>query len=244
MKRRHLLVVLAASPLIAMGIAADPSAPAVITPGACESGDCFQAPPSDAIVLFDGTSVDAWTTQDGKPAGWKASGKRGGSMVTVPNSGSIVSKEKFNDAQIHVEFKTPVEQGEGQDRGNSGVYLQGRYEVQILDSFKNETYPDGQCGAIYKQHIPLINACRPQGEWQTYDIVFRAAKFGADGKMTTPASVTVLHNGVLIHDHAQTKGTTGAALSVESPEPGPMLLQDHGHKLEFRNIWIRKLGDK
>lgn len=237
--RRCALSVVLASVAVVGGMAGDePKAPPVITPGACES--CVMAPPSDAVVLFDGTSVNGWTKMDGSPAGWKAEGKKGGSMTITPGSGAVISKEKFGDAQVHIEFKTPVEQGEGQNRGNSGVYLQGRYEVQVLDSFKNETYPDGQCGAIYKQHVPLVNACRPQGEWQAYDIIFRAAKFEGD-KLTKHATLTVFHNGVLIHDHVEVKGSTGSSPFPEAPGEGPIYLQDHGHKVEYRNVWIRKM---
>jgi S-formylglutathione hydrolase FrmB len=212
--------------------------PPVITPGAYPG---LQPPPSDAVVLFDGTSVEGWSMREGKPARWKPEGVKGGSMTVIPGSGDIVSKEMFGDAQIHVEFMTPVTSGQGQDRGNSGVYLQGRYEVQVLDSFKNETYPDGQCGAVYKQYVPLVNACRPPGEWQTYDIVFHAATFEG-GKKAAPARVTVLHNGVLIQDNVELKGPTGGAIGETEAATGPLLLQEHGHEVKYRNIWYRPLG--
>jgi hypothetical protein len=211
-------------------------APPVVTPGPAAS---VQPPPSDAVVLIDGSSLDGWTTRDGKPAGWKADAKSGTVTIT-PKAGDIVSQRTFGSAQIHVEFMTPVEQGEGQDRGNSGVYIHGRYEVQVLDSFKNETYPDGQCGAIYKQHVPLANACRPQGQWQTYDIIFHAAKFDS-GNKSQNARATVIHNGVLIQDNAEISGPTGGAIGQEETPTGPLLLQEHGHAVQYRNVWFRPL---
>src|SRR4051812_37780794 len=218
-------------------------APPVVKPGGYSGASPgVQAPPADAVVLFDGVSVDGWTTREGKPAGWEAEGKPGGTMTVAKGKGDIVSKQAFGDAQIHVEFKTPVETtGEGQDRGNSGVYLHGRYEVQVLDSYQNETYPDGQCGAIYKQHVPLVNVCRPQGEWQTYDIVFHPAKFDSAGKKTAPGRVTVVHNGVLIQDNAELYSPTGGAIGEDEKPTGPLLLQEHGHPVKYRNIWYRPL---
>jgi len=210
--------------------------PPVITPGAAPGGA-----PSGAVVLFDGSSLSNWTTREGKPAGWKAEGKPGGTVTVVPKSGDIVSTQTFGSAQIHVEFMTPVEEGEGQDRGNSGVYIQGRYELQVLDSFKNETYPDGQCGAVYKQHVPLVNVCRPQGQWQTYDIIFHAAAFDGSGKKTANARITALQNGVLIQDNAEIAGPTGGAIVEQEKPTGPLLLQEHGHPVQFRNVWFRPL---
>lgn len=198
-------------------------------------------PPADAVVLFDGTSMDAWRALDGSPAPWTAENRPGGVMTIAPGKGSITTAEKFADAQIHVEFRIPPESGQGQDRGNSGVYVSGRYEVQVLDSWKSETYPEGQCGALYGQHVPLVNAARPPGEWQSYDIVFRAPRFDAAGRRTAPARLTVLHNGVLIHDAAPLAGPTGGAALSDERGPGPILLQDHGHAVQFRNIWVRPL---
>ncbi|MCL4196889.1 MAG: DUF1080 domain-containing protein [Phycisphaerales bacterium] len=207
--------------------------PPVVTPGRAGS------PPSDAVVLFDGTSLDGWTHGGNRAAEWIIEGD---AMVVKPGSGSLISRATFGDAQFHLEFATPVEvHGEGQERGNSGLYIQGRYEVQILDSFENETYPDGQCSAIYGQYAPLANASRPPGEWQTYDVIFRAAKFDADGKRLAPATITVLHNGVLTQDCVELKGVTGGALSAESADPGPIMLQDHGNRMRFRTIWVRPL---
>jgi hypothetical protein len=203
------------------------------------------APPSDAVVLFGGASLEGWATTDGKPAAWLCENKAGGAMAAAPGKGSIVSTQTFGDAQIHVEFMTPVEQGgEGQDRGNSGVYLQGRYEIQVLDSYKSSTYPDGQCGAVYGQRPPMVNASRAPGEWQGYDIVFHAARFDGSGKKTAPASVTVLHNGVLVQDHAELAGPTGGALGTDEAGPGPLMLQEHGHAVKYRNIWLRRLAAK
>jgi hypothetical protein len=209
-------------------------APPVVTPGALAA---MQPPPSDAVILFDGSSLAGWATREGKPAGWKVADK---TMTCQPKTGDIVTAKTFGSSQIHVEFMTPVEEGDGQDRGNSGVYIHGRYEVQVLDSYHSETYPDGQCGAIYKQHVPLANACRPQGQWQTYDIIFHAAKFDA-GKKTSNARATVIHNGVLIQDNAEITGPTGGAIGQDETATGPLLLQEHGHAVQYRNVWYRPL---
>jgi len=213
-------------------------APPVVTPG--PSGGMAPVP-SDAVVLFDGTSSKGWTGRDGRAFGWRVEGKAGGSMTAAAGTGDIVSEKNIGDAQIHVEFMTPVVAGSGQDKGNSGVYIHGRYEVQVLDSYGNETYPDGQCGAIYKQYVPLVNACRKPGEWQTYDIVFHAARFDSDGKKTAGARATVIHNGVLIQDNVEIHGPTGGAIGQEEKPTGPLLLQEHGHEVQYRNIWYRPL---
>lgn len=212
--------------------------PAAQPPKVVPPGEMPSARPADAVVYFEGTTRDGWTTRDGKPAGWTIAD---GSLVVKAKSGDIVSAQTFGDAQIHVEFMTPVEAGEGQDRGNSGVYIHGRYEVQVLDSFDSATYPDGQCGAIYKQHIPLVNACRPQGQWQTFDMIFRAARFDDTGKKTANARLTVLHNGILIHDHIELSGPTGGAIGQAETATGPILLQEHGHAVKFRNLWVRPI---
>lgn len=228
-----------ATPLcfLALAAGAQPQAPELKPPPVVTPGPHVSIPPpSDATVFFGGESLAGWTTRDGKPAGWKVDN---GALTVVPKAGDIVSKEVFGDAQIHLEFMTPVERGDGQDRGNSGVYIHGRYEVQVLDSYQSETYPDGQCGAIYKQHVPKANACRPQGEWQSYDIVFRAPKF-EDGKKVRNAMVTVIHNGVLIHDHVEAT-PTGGAIGKEEMKEGPLLLQEHGHEVRYRNVWVRKI---
>ncbi|HVY68855.1 MAG TPA: DUF1080 domain-containing protein [Verrucomicrobiae bacterium] len=195
-------------------------------------------PPSDAIVLFDGKDLSKWQGGDGGAAKWAIAD----GVMTVNKTGSIRTKEEFGDCQLHVEWATPSEViGEGQGRGNSGVYLEGRYEVQVLDSYHNKTYFNGQAGAIYSISAPLVNASRKPGEWQAYDIIFHPPKTDADGKVI-PGSFTVLHNGVLVQDHTLIKGdaTTAAELKGISPK-GPVILQDHGNPVRYRNIWIRPL---
>jgi hypothetical protein len=212
--------------------AADPE-PKVITPGK------DSAPPSDAIVLFGGKDLSHWKTETGGEPKWKVAD---GELTVGKGTGNIFSKEEFGDVQLHVEFAEPSPaHGEGQDRGNSGVYLQGRYEVQVLDCYGNKTYPNGQTAAIYGIAAPLVNACRPPGEWQTYEIIFHAPKQTADGKIQS-GSITVLHNGVLVQDHTEIKGEpTRAANLAGVAEKGPLILQDHGHAVRYRNIWLRKL---
>ncbi|MFP4060439.1 MAG: DUF1080 domain-containing protein [Bacteroidales bacterium] len=210
--------------------------PEVVTPGKKNQ------PPSDAIILFDGTDFSAWESNDGSKPGWKIEFDH---MTVVPKTGSIKTKQSFGDIQLHVEWRSPTEvKGEGQGRGNSGVFLMGRYEVQVLDSYDNKTYVNGQAGSIYKQYPPLVNACRKPGEWQTYDIVFKAPRFDEDEKLLKPAYITVIHNGVLIQDHVELKGTTkyiGEPDYEAHPGKLPLGLQDHGDKVSFRNIWIREL---
>jgi len=207
--------------------------PKLVTPG--KNG----APPSDAIVLFDGKDLSHWKTETGGEAKWKIGD---GYLEVAKGSGNIFSKDEFGDVQLHVEFAEPIPaHGTGQDRGNSGVYLQGRYEVQVLDCYNNKTYPNGQTAAIYGIAAPLVNACRPPGEWQTYDIVFHAPKQTADGKVQS-GSFTVLHNGVLVQDHTEIKGeATRAANFTGVAEKGPLILQDHGHAVRYRNLWARPL---
>ena len=204
--------------------------PPVIDPG---------PPPADAIVLFDGKDLFQWRTAKGGEAKWKLPGD--GSME-VNGTGSIMTKEEFGDVQLHVEWATPKEvKGEGQGRGNSGVYLQGRYEIQVLDSYHNKTYFNGQAGAFYGHNAPLVNASRKPGEWQTYDILFHPPKSSADGK-AIPGSFTVLHNGVLVLDHIPVTGEATTAANFQGIAPkGPLVLQDHGNPVRYRNIWIRKL---
>jgi len=162
--------------------------------------------------------------------------------MTVNGTGNIVTKEEFADVQLHVEWATPKEvKGHGQERGNSGVYLQGRYEIQVLDSFDNKTYANGQAGAFYGFSAPLVNASRKPGDWQTYDIIFHPPRPGAEGKMES-GSFTVLHNGVLIQDHTPVKGeATTAAQFTGVASKGPLMLQDHNNPVRYRNIWIRSL---
>lgn len=210
--------------------------PRVVTPGN------MGAPPSDAIVLFDGKDFKEWSVA-GKEAepGWQI---KDGAMTVVKGAGNIATKRSFGDCQLHIEFRTPsVVEGEGQGRSNSGVFLQSRYEVQVLDSYKNRTYSNGQAGAIYKQSMPLVNACRPPGEWQTYDIFFTAPRFNADGVRIAPGRVTVVQNGVVIQHNVEIQGTTEYIGLPKNAAHGkaPIELQDHGNPVSYRNIWIREL---
>lgn len=207
-------------------------------PPVVDPGDPGTAP-ADAVVLFDGTDASAW--QNGE--NWRVAD---GALVV--GKGDIRTKQPFRDVQLHLEWATPAEvKGEGQGRGNSGVFLMDRYEVQVLDSYENATYPDGQAGAIYKQYPPRVNASRQPGEWQTYDILFRAPRFTADGQVERPAFLTVFHNGVLIHDHADLLGTTfhdrKPYYELPHPDRAPIRLQDHGNPVRFRNIWVRELPE-
>ena len=199
--------------------------------------------PSDAIVLFDGSNLDEWVSkEDGAEANWQLN--KDGSMTVIPGSGDIQTKKEFGSVQLHIEWKSPSEiQGDGQDRGNSGIYLQKRYEVQILDNNNNETYANGQVGAIYKQSIPLVNASIATGEWNTYDIIFHAPDFDIEGNKTAAGSFTVLHNGILIQDHVEIKGTTEDIGWPKNIAHGiaAIVLQDHGSKVSYRNIWLRNL---
>jgi len=202
-------------------------------------------PPSDDIILFDGKDLSEWTHKDGRPARWAV---ENGVIVCKTGTGDIYSKRKISTAQIHVEFATPsMPQAKSQARGNSGVYLQGRYEIQVLDSYQNATYANGSCGALYGQYAPLVNVCRPPEQWQTYDIVFHAPKCGADGKINEPGTVTVLHNGVVVQDHVTIKGITTLGDKTNECDPGPLRLQDHYHPdvketfMRFLNIWYRPL---
>ena len=209
--------------------------PVVVTPGE------GTAPPSDAIILFDGTNLDNWESTKGGEAKWEVSD---GAMTMVKGSGGIRSKVVYGDCQLHIEWRTPSEVvGKGQGRGNSGVFLQGIYEVQVLDSYENRTYSNGQAASIYKQSMPLVNACKPPGEWQTYDIIYKAPIFDADGKLASPAYITVIHNGILVQNHYQIKGDTPyiGLPKYEAHGEGPLMLQDHGNPVSFRNIWLRKL---
>jgi hypothetical protein len=205
--------------------------PRVVTPGATDA-----QPPADAIVLFDGKDLSQWKNGEN----WEV--KDG---VATSKKSDISTKESFGDCQLHIEFATPEKvEGKGQGRGNSGVYLMGRYEVQILDSFDNPTYFDGQCAAVYKQSPPMVNACRKPGEWQSYDILFTAPRFAEDGKVLRPAYVTVIHNGVAVHNHFELLGGTfydRPPAYQKHAEKLPINLQFHGNPVRFRNIWIRPL---
>ena len=198
--------------------------------------------PSDAVVLFDGTNLNEWRAQDGSAAKWIV---RDGYVEVKPGTGTLVSARPFGDVQLHIEWRMPAPpSGDGQDRGNSGVFLMGMYEVQVLDSYQNDTYPDGQAGAIYGQNPPLVNACRPPGAWQTYDIIFRRPRFNQDGSLQRPARITVLHNGVLVQDAFELSGPT--AHRAKPPYSAhadklPLRLQDHGNPTRYRSIWVREL---
>ena len=204
--------------------------PKVVDPGAPGS------PPADAIVLFDGKDLSAfsggerWQIKDG---------------VATVRGGGVTTKQSFGDCQIHAEWASPEKvSGSGQGRGNSGLYIQGRYEIQVLDSYQNPTYPDGSAGSLYKQRPPLVNASRKPGQWQTYDIVFHAPRFNDDGSVKKPGDVTVLHNGVLVQDHTEIEGTTAwdmAPKYTAHAEKQPLSIQDHGNPVRYRNIWLREL---
>ena len=232
--------------------------PKMVTPGYMTTA------PSDAIVLFDGTDLSKWhhpkhgyggrmdqveetmvkraTDQSYTEAKWEV---KNNSMTVVPRTGAIETKQGFGSMQLHIEWLAPErENKKGQGYSNSGVIIMGLYEVQVLNSYENETYPNGQAGSIYKQHIPLVNASKPPGEWQAYDIVFNAPEFDAEGNLSKPAYITVLHNGVLIQNNAEIEGPAiyiGKPYYVAHPEKLPLILQDHGDKVRFRNIWVREL---
>lgn len=219
-----------------LAFAAEPAKePAVVTPAPSFSHGA--GAPSDAIVLFNGKDLSAWKAENGGEPKWRLVD---GAMEV--RGGGLMTREEFGDIQLHIEWASPAEvKGEGQGRGNSGVYFQGRYEIQVLDSYKNPTYPNGQASAFYGHAAPLVNASQKPGEWQSYDIVFRAPKPGADGKVT-PGSFTVFHNGVLVQDHVPIPGqaTTAAKFTGVAPT-GPLLLQDHGNPVRYRNVWVRKI---
>jgi len=234
-KPRYVLYFLAAAGIVMCQPQGDPTAtavwapvPPVVDPG---------APPSDAIVLFDGTDLSEWTGD------WNV---QDGAVTVVAGTGSLTTKRRFGDVQLHLEWRTPsVVEGEGQGRGNSGVFLMERYEVQVLDSYENETYVNGQAGAIYKQHIPLVNPTRPPGVWQSYDIIFMAPRFNAGGAVEQPATFTVLLNGVLIQNHVTLLGTTvnvGDPAYEAHEAREPLMLQDHTNPVSYRNIWVRELS--
>jgi type 1 glutamine amidotransferase len=211
--------------------------PTIVKPGMTDN-----APPSDAIVLFDGTDLSKWTSlKDGGEAKWKV---QEGYMEVVSKTGDIQTREPFGSCQLHIEWQTPIViKGQGQGRGNSGVFLMGKYEVQVLDSYNNETYADGQAGALYGQNPPLVNVCKKPGQWQSYDIIFHAPEFEGES-VTKPATITVLQNGILVQDHWEIKGTTfhkTPAHYQPHAKKLPLRLQDHGNPMRFRNVWIRPL---
>ncbi len=234
---------------------AHPSGPDKMIPGMTEiwdpevkivePGKTNSEAPADAIVLFNGGDINSeWTDSKGNPSKWIV---QDGELVCVRGSGVIQSKRKFGSVQLHVEWKTPSEvKGDSQGRGNSGVFLQGLYEVQVLDSYNNRTYRNGQAGSLYKQYAPLVNVSRKPGEWQAYDIIYTAPTFGADTTVyATPPRVTVLHNGVLVQNNVVLRGPTEyigiPEYFIKVHGPGSLILQDHGNPVAYRNIWIREL---
>jgi hypothetical protein len=214
--------------------------PPVVKPGAFESAP----PPSDAIVLFDGKSLAKWRASDSThgPAKWKVSD---GFVEIAPGTGGMETRDAFGDCQLHIEWRAPTPaKGEGQERGNSGVFLMGTYEVQVLDSYNNITYADGQAAAVYGQYPPLVNASRPPGEWQSYDIVWHRPHFDAQGRLASAARITVFFNGLLAQDNVILTGPTAHQHRPPyhaHPDALPLGLQDHGNPVRFRNIWIRNL---
>jgi Domain of Unknown Function (DUF1080) len=216
--------------------------PPIVAPGTSSTQETPGKPPSDAIVLFDGKDLSQWLDKDNGPAKWKV---ENGYFAVVPKAGYIHTKTPFGDCQLHVEFSEPVPpKGDSQDRGNSGVFLMGLYEIQVLDSYENKTYADGQAGAVYGQYPPLVNASRPPGQWQWYDIIFHGPRFDSSGKLTRPARITVFHNGVLIQDNVEPTGPTAHGERPPykaGPDKLPLALQDHGNPVRYRNIWIREL---
>lgn len=216
--------------------------PTVISPGTASTQDAPGRPPSDAIVLFDGRDLSRWAHKDGSAPKWRV---ENGYAEVVAQTGYIYTRDSFGDCQLHVEFSEPTPpKGESQERGNSGVFLMGSYEIQVLDSYENKTYADGQAAAVYGQYPPQVNASRPPGQWQSYDIVFHGPRFDTSGKLLRPARVTVLHNGVLVQDNVELSGPTAHGMRppyASHAEKLPLALQDHGDPVRFRNIWIREL---
>ena len=215
--------------------------PAIVTPGPA----CISSAPSDAIVLFGGKDLSAWSKAGSDaPAGWSV--KDGVATITA-GSGNIATRQSFGDCQVHIEWMVPVElKCESQHGCNSGLFFHSRYEIQILNSSGNVTYADGMAGSLYGQYPPMVNPCRPQGEWNTFDVVFRGPRFDASAGIVRTATVTLIFNGVLVQDDVELLGATahGARATYSShPDTGPIMLQDHGDPLKFRNIWIRPLGN-
>lgn len=234
--------VLAAVPAFAQaGAERDPAKTEVWAPVA-EVATPMGAAPSDAIVLFNGKDVSAWEAEQGGPVPWKVAG---GAMTVVPGSKGIRTRQPFCDMQLHVEWRTPTDTKgfDGQNRGNSGIFLQERYELQVLDSYNNPTYANGQAGSIYKQAVPRVNASRAPGQWQAYDIIWKAPRFSPGGGLASPARITVLHNGVLVQDDTVLAGKTEyiGAPSYSPHGCAPLYLQEHASKVSYRNIWVREL---
>ena len=222
--------------------------PRIVAPAATFS---HNAPaPADAVVLFDGKDLSKWQSNNGRDAGWRLD--EAGFMET--GRGSVRTRDRFADFQLHLEFATPTQvKGDGQGRGNSGILFNGMYEVQVLDNYNNQTYPDGQCGALYGQTPPLVNACKAPGEWQTYDIIFESPRWDAEGELIKKANVTVLQNGLVLHHKRDYIGGTDGIGGVQHTALGKyrrqhppevfIELQNHGNPLRYRNIWVRPLGE-
>ena len=222
---------------------ADRPAPPVVTPPSFSTQERPGNPPSDATVLFDGGGLDAWAARDGGAAAWPL--VEGDAVEVAPGAGDIHTRAAFGSCQLHVEWRAPTEiRADSQGRGNSGVFLLGLYEVQVLDGYDNPTYADGLTAAIYGQYPPLVNACVAPGAWHVFDIVFEAPAY-ADGALTSPAHMTVLHNGLLVHHRQRLQGPTAHRQLASYDKPhgptGPVVLQDHGDRVRFRNIWIRPI---
>ena len=210
---------------------------AVKAPRTIEPGSATKAP-SDAIVLFDGKNLDEWVGRKGA-ASWTV---KDGIMTVAPGRGDMYTKRKFGDIQFHMEWRTPAAtKRKGESKGNSGIKFHSAYEIQVLDNYKNQSNPKGQAGSVYKQHVPLVNACRPPGEWQTYDIVFRAPYYDKDGKRVKMGTFTVFHNGILVQDKVNILGRTNSNKPVAPDYKQPFFLQDHGSMVSYRNIWVREL---
>jgi hypothetical protein len=220
----------------------DRPVPPIVTPGTSSTQEAPGKAPSDAVILFDGKDLSQWLDKDGAAAKWKV---ENGYIEVAAKTGYIHTKKAFGDCQLHVEFSEPTPpHGESQDRGNSGVFLMGAYEIQVLDSYENKTYADGQASAVYGQYPPLVNASRPPGLWQWYDIVFHGPRFDSAGKLLRSARITVFHNGILVQDNVEPTGPTehGERPPYKpGPEKAPLELQDHGNPVRYRNIWIREL---
>ncbi len=212
-------------------------------PPKVDPGKTTLDPPSDAIVLFSGKDLDMWqSAKDGSFPKWKVTD---GTFVVEKGTGDIQTKQAFGDVQLHIEWRSPqVIVGEGQGRGNSGIFLMGMYELQVLDSYESKTYTNGQAASIYKQSVPLVNATKAPTEWEVYDVIFSAPKFNANGIVTKPATITVLHNGVLVQNHFALRGPTeyiGIPNYKAHADKLPLKLQDHGNPVSYRNIWVREL---
>lgn len=265
-RRRQLLAAVAAASVLAAPMAGSTpgaSEDAALPPAATEAWQPvppkIDAPangaPSDATVLFAGTDTSAWEhvdanadsgkgkTKDGRPVRWNVVD---GALVVTPGSGDIRTREAFGDVQLHLEFRTQAQPtGEGQGASNSGVFLMERYELQVLDSYRNTTYVNGQAASVYKQYPPLVNASRAPGEWQSYDVLFLAPRFGSDGRLLAPARMTVFHNGVLVQHDVALRGATvyqGHPKYEAHAARLPLRLQDHGNPVAFRNIWVRAIA--